>query len=169
MVRVVVVVVALLLLSGCEDGEPSAEATTGPAATDACGDVETFPIQGEGHLVGNQEPPVPYNSTPPTSGWHTSTDVPIMVMPVSDPLTEPEQVTVLERGGVVVTHGDLPDAQRERLAQLLSDQYSGQAALTAYDQLDDGSITLSAWGVLQRCDDVDPGAVETFIRHYTQR
>ena len=126
-------------------------------------------MQGEGHLVGNQKPPVRYNSTPPTSGWHTSTDVPVVVAPQADPLSEPEQVTVLELGGVVVSHGVLADDERATLEQLLADTFAGEAALTSYDKLGDGDVVLAAWGVLQRCDEVDTAAMEAFIDFYAQR
>lgn len=173
MVRVLLVVLAVVALPACRDDEPAPEAqptaSAGPPATAACEDVETFSIQGEGHLVGKQKPPIPYNSTPPTSGWHTSTDVPIVVTPESDPLTEPEQVTVLERGGVVVSHGELSDDDRTALEQLLSDKFAGQAALTSYDKLDDGEVALTSWGVLQRCEEVDAAAVEAFVNRYAQR
>lgn len=173
MVRRILVVLALVALSACRQDAPAPRpqpsASAGPSATEACGEVETFPVQGEGHLVGNQKPPIPYNSTPPTSGWHSSTDVPIIVTPESDPLSEPEQVTVLERGGVVVSHGKLPDADRTELEQLVSDKFAGQAALTSYDKLADGEVALTSWGVLQRCDELDTAAVEAFVSFYAQR
>lgn len=108
-----------------------------------------------------------YNSTPPTSGWHTSTDVATGV--ADDPLTEPEQVTVLEQGGVVITHNGLTKADREELERLVEGKHSAEAALTVYDKLDDGSVALTAWGVVQRCDAVDATAVDAFIATYAQR
>lgn len=171
--RALLLILTVVVLSACREDAPAPEArptaSAGPPATAACDEVETFPIQGEGHLVGNQKPPIPYNSTPPTSGWHTSTDVPIVVTPEPDPLSEPEQVTVLELGGVVVSHGALQDADRTALEQLLSDKFAGQAALTSYDKLDDGEVALTSWGVLQRCDEVDLAAVEAFVSFYAQR
>lgn len=168
-VRLVLAAPVVLALAACEEAPATAVASEGPTATAACGAVQTFPVQGEGHLVGNQEPPVPYNSTPPTSGWHASRDVPIVVTDEAQPLSEPEQVTVLELGGVVVAHGDLPDADRAALERLVTENYQGQAALTAYDRLDAGEVALTAWTVLQRCDAVDVGAVEGFVEFYAQR
>ncbi len=167
--RPLLVVAATVVLAACETGGPLPDASEGPTGTAACGAVETFPIQGEGHLVGSQTPPVPYNSKPPTSGWHSSTDVPIVTAPTEDPLTKPEQVTVLELGGVVVSHGAIPSEERATLERLVADDYGGQAALTAYDELGDGEVVMSAWGVLQRCSELDLAAVEAFIAHYAQR
>lgn len=165
----VAVVGVAAVLAACQPDKPVASASEGPTATTACDSVQTFPIQGEGHLVGGQKPPVAYNSTPPTSGWHSSSDVPIVVAPPGQPLTEPEQVTVLELGGVVVSHGDLPEAGRASLEELVSGRYAGRAALTEYDKLGGGEVALTSWGVAQRCDAVDLPAVEVFISHYAQR
>ena len=151
----------MLLLSGCSDTAPATEG--GGGGTAACGPVETIPVQGEGHLVGDQEPPVPYNSTPPTSGWHTSGDVAFEVFGPDQALTEPEQVTVLELGGVVVTYNGLEAADVDALAELVGGQFAGQAALTPYDQLAPGEVGLAAWGKLQICQAPDLDAVAAFI------
>lgn len=145
--------------------EPGA---TEPGATDACGPVETIPVQGEGHLVGDQDPPVPYNSTPPTSGWHTSGDVAFSVYGPDDALREPEQVTVLELGGVVVSYNGLPEAEVSRLADLVSGEHAGRAALTPYDQLGEGEVAMTAWGKVQVCDSVDPAAIAAFVDAYAE-
>lgn len=164
-----VVAVVAALLGACDRGAARPEASEGPGATANCSQVQTIPIQGEGHLVGDQEPPVPYNSTPPTSGWHTSTDVAIVARPDDDPLTEPEQVTVLELGGVVVSYNGIDEEQRGRLESLITAHHAGRAALTRYDKLDEGAVALSGWGKLQLCSAVDLDAVEAFIEAYAQR
>ena len=151
----------------CTPDSPSADASEEPGATADCGAVETIPIQGEGHLVGDQKPPVDYNSVPPTSGWHTSTDVMIVTPPDGEPLTEPEQVTVLERGGIVVAHNGLEGAEQQVLKDLLAEKYAGQAAATPYDRLAEGEVVMTAWGKLQRCTALDLAAVETFVAAYT--
>ena len=167
MPRLAVAVLISLLIAGCNDDAPPANATEPPAATANCSAAEIVPIQGQGHLVGDQEPPVPYNSTPPTSGWHTSTDVPTGI--AEEPLTEPEQVTVLEQGGIVITHNGLDREQREQLESLVSVEHAAVAALTLYDKIDSGEVVFTAWGALQRCTAVDPEAAQTFIETYAQR
>jgi hypothetical protein len=165
--RTVLTVLVLSLLSaGCSDPAPATDGDV--AATDSCSAAETIPIQGEGHLVGDQEPPVDYNSTPPTSGWHTSGDVEFAVYGEDEPLTEPEQVTVLELGGALITYGDLPAEDVAALAELVTAEYAGQAAMTPYDALEAGEVALTAWGKLQRCDGVDVDAVRAFVEAYAQ-
>jgi len=139
------------------------DASAAPAATARCGEVETFPIQGGGHLIGDREPPVPYNSTPPTSGWHSSAAVTIGVS--DDPLTEPQQVGILEVGGVVVTHGALDDASAAALRDQAA-RHPGRVATTPYAELAPGQVVLAGWGVVQRCDGVDPDAIDAFVEAY---
>jgi hypothetical protein len=158
--------VLCLLAAGCSDPAPATDDDV--AATDSCAAAETIPIQGEGHLVGDQEPPVEYNSTPPTSGWHTSGDVEFAVYGTDEPLTEPEQVTVLELGGALITHRDLTEEDVATLAGLVTGDYAGHAAMTPYDRLEAGEVALTAWGKLQRCDAVDVDAVAAFIEAYAQ-
>lgn len=134
-----------------------------PAATAQCEAAEVQTIQSGLHLIGDREPPVPYSSVPPTSGWHSSGPPPRGV--ASEPLTEPQQVAVLEAGGVVAAHGALPAGARSQLEQLAA-QHEGTLAVTAYDKLEDGQVVVTSWGVLQRCDGVDAGAIDTFVDAY---
>lgn len=165
---VAVALVVAVLMSGCNDEEPVAPAATDPPpATADCAAAETVAIQGQGHLVGDQEPPVPYNSTPPTSGWHASNDVPTGI--AEEPLGEPQQVTVLEQGGIVIAHNGLEREDREALEQLVTEKFPADAVLTRYDKIDSGTVALTAWGALQTCAAVDPGAIEAFIGAYAQR
>ena len=168
MVRALVVLALVGMLVACTDETPPAGVSEAPSATANCGPVETIPIQGEGHLVGDQEPPVPYNSTPPTSGWHTSVDVAIAVAPDGEPLTEPEQVTVLELGGVLASYNGLEPADQEELEGLAAEVHAGQLAVTPYSKLDPGQVALTAWGFLQQCDALDPAAIAAFVEAYAR-
>jgi hypothetical protein len=143
------------------DEEPAAEEPAAEAA--ACGPVEHPPEQGGQHLIGDQEPPVPYSSTPPTSGWHSSGAFEIAIQPPDDPLSEPRQVSVLEAHAVVVTYRDLEDEDRAALEALVREHYEGRAAVTPYDQLEPGQVGLTAWGTLQLCEGLDVEAVAAFI------
>lgn len=73
------------------------------------------------HLLGDRQPPVPYSSTPPTSGWHASGLTPIAV----HPLSEPQQVSVLEAGAVVVTYHELPDGELSTLTEAVEERHEG--------------------------------------------
>ena len=150
--------------AGLASGVVLALASCGQAggAEVACGPVERPQLQGGRHLIGDREPPVPYSSTPPTSGWHASGAPRFGVAGASDPLTEPEQVSVLEAGGVVVSYRDLPEADI-RLLETIAGGHPQRVAVTPYGALEPGQIALTAWGTVQRCDRVDVDAIAAFI------
>ena len=149
------------LLAGCTTGEPD---TGTPTATARCDEPELPPLQYGSHLLGDAEPPVPYSSSPPTSGWHASGAIPIAV----GALTDPQQVSVLESGAVVISHGPLPAGDRTTLEDLATGAYDGRIALTPYDDLQQDEVVLAGWGVLQRCDGLDVDAIETFVATYAE-
>ncbi|CAN5303285.1 hypothetical protein BH20ACT9_BH20ACT9_01400 [soil metagenome] len=140
-----------------------------PSPTGACGPVQRQPVQAFGHLVGDAEPPVAYSSIPPTSGWHASGVPRIAPRPPGRPLSEPEQVSVLEAGGVVVAHRGLAPADRRALHRFTVRRYPGRVAVTAYARLAPGRVAMTGWGVLQRCDALDLEAVAAFADAYADR
>lgn len=146
---------------------PTADAGDGTTtATVTCDPMARPPLQTGSHLIGDQAPPVQYSSTPPTSGWHSSGHVHVSVRGTRNPLTEPEQVSVLEVGGIVVTHGRLDPDDRRRLAQCVRNRYDGMVAVTPYRELSRGEVTFTSWGVLKRCDGVDLAALERFVDRF---
>ncbi len=126
----------------------------------SCGRTKTIPEQSGSHLVGDVKPPVPYNSTPPTSGWHSSGAVAITIS--RKPLSEPEQVSVLEAGGVVVSYRDLPGRDLARLRRVIRADYDGKVAVTPYAKLERGKVAVTAWAKLMLCDGVNIAAVRRF-------
>lgn len=148
-----------LLLVAC-GGSSTAQ---GPApATAACAVAEPQTLQGGGHLLGAGAPPVPYSSNPPTSGWHASGGGPATGA-YATALAEPDQVAVLERGGVVVvTDPGLPPTTAAVLAEL-SAELGGDVVVTPHVRTLPTPVTLTAWGVLQRCDVVGIDDVAAFV------
>lgn len=156
---------AVALLPGaCADEAPQPAPDT--AGSDGCGPVEEPPRQSGSHLLGDQQPPVPYSSTPPTSGWHASGAVETTVRPPEEPLTEPEQVSVLEAGGVVASYRDIAEEERLELEQHVRRHHEGTVAVTPYEQLERGQVAFTAWGTLQRCEGVDLAALDAFVAAY---
>ena len=166
MIRNAPALLAAVALIACN---PSMQSQSNPTAggTQSCEPVETFAIQAGQHLIGDQEPPVPYSSTPPTSGWHSSGSADVTIRRIDDPMTEPEQVSVLEIGAVVVTYNAMSPDQREQIADIVSGEFSRRVAVTSYDKLDPGQVAMTGWGVLQRCDGVDAEALRNFIVSYS--
>ena len=152
----------VLGLSGCSQVAPITGAEA-PVATDRCAAPEFPEVQAGLHLIGDRQPPVPYSSTPPTSGWHRSGVAGPGI--ATEPLSEPVQVGLLEAGLVVVTHGRLTDDEHAALAELAA-RFPAAVAVTPYTPLEPGAVAAAGWGVLQRCDGVDSAALETFVRFY---
>lgn len=117
-------------------------------------------------MIGAQDPPVPYSSTPPTSGWHAAGPPSIAVHGSEEPLPEPGQVSVLEAGAVVVTYRGLSGEDRSRLEAHVLDHHDGRVAVTPYDALDHGQVAFTAWGVVQRCSGLDLAALDGFVAEH---
>lgn len=175
------VLVVALVLSACSGGAVSGGASTPPEvpapvpsetvgeAEATCRPVRSIPEQGGSHLVGGAAPPVPYNSTPPTSGWHSSGAFTVGVQPRNDPLSEPEHVSVLEAGGAVISYRAIGRRSTSRIERLVRRSYAGQVAVTPYNKLRRGEVALTFWGTLQRCDGVDVAAIRRFVKQRVER
>ncbi|WP_108665742.1 DUF3105 domain-containing protein [Euzebya rosea] len=155
----IVVCIAMVLLAACST--PEAQDRT-PSATAACAEPEFPQLQFGSHLLGDTPPPLPYSSTPPTSGWHASGAIPITIATLS----EPQQVSVLEVGAVVVSHDGLSGPDQTALEQHVTDRYSTRVAVTPYPALGQKAVVFAAWGVMQRCDALDLAALDTFVDVY---
>ena len=143
----------LVVLASCSSG--------GNALAGAdCEPAEHPQLQEGSHLIGDAEPPVPYSSSPPTSGWHAS-GRPLDPGTYVEEVSGPEQVQVLEQGGVVVAHDpSLPTDQLDRIQRLPSD-VEGHIVVTPYHDAP-APVALTAWGVLQHCQDVTAEQVAAF-------
>ena len=158
--RRVLAVCALAILTGCA-GEGDAAVTAG------CRPVERLPDSGHNHLAADADPPVPYSTTPPTSGWHyRGADRLEEVLGVhEEALEEPEHVSALAIGGVVVSHRGLDPATRDEL-EALAGGLDRPVAVTPYAALDDGEVVLTAWATRQVCDGFDAVDVTAFIEEH---
>ncbi|MFT5222672.1 MAG: hypothetical protein ACI867_000977 [Glaciecola sp.] len=153
-------VLVATIASACGAGQ-----TTAPdgaiAEGEICGALQRPPLQSGSHLIGDTEPPVPYSSNPPSSGWHTSGAIELGVVP--SPLTGPQVVSALEAGNVVVAYDpDLVDAQDlARLQELAMTSLDGRITVTAWAPMR-STIALVGWGALQRCNSLDETVVAAF-------
>lgn len=145
----------VVLAGGCAGG-----------AAAACGPVEHPELQGGGHLIGDAEPPVPYSSTPGTSGFHAAGAPPTGVF--DDPLTEPQIVLSLEVGQAVAAYDPqrLSDGDVTRLEELATGPLADRLTVTPFEGDMGAAVTLNAWGTRQPCSSVDPDAVGTFVDEF---
>ena len=144
-------------LAGCTDSGTSDPPD--PLAAADCDPVERPQLQEGSHLLGDQEPPVPYTSSPPTSGWHTS-GRPLDPGTYLEEVSGPQQVRVLEQGGIVLAHDPSLPPDRIDDLQRLPSEVDGLVVTPWADA--EAPVTLTAWGVLQRCGSVTAADVAAF-------
>ena len=131
--------------------------------------------QGNYHLAEMDEPHVPYNSSPPTSGPHMAWLTPGDIYDVQVP--DEVQVHNLEDGHVNVQY-DCPDGCDELVSQLAEivteylEQPDGRVLMGPYEGIADPvtnqrrRIALTAWTHIDTFDDFDEERVRTFIDAY---
>jgi Protein of unknown function (DUF3105) len=123
-----------------------------------------FADQGNLHIQTENEPHVPYNSDPPTSGPHLPYVAPWGVHNV--PIVRELQVHNLEDGGVVIQY-NCPNGCADLVTQLeaIVKGYDRQVLLAPYPGMKT-RIALTAWTRLDAFDDYDEGRIVRFIRTY---
>jgi hypothetical protein len=123
-----------------------------------------MPDLGNLHIQSANEPHVPYNSDPPTSGPHLPYLAPWGVH--TAPVPKELQVHNLEDGGVVVQYS-CPAGCPELVAKLteLVKQYDKQVLLAPYPGLRQ-RIALTAWTRIETFDEFDQARIQRFIRTY---
>ncbi len=112
------------------------------------------------------QPHPPYNTTPPTSGWHYATTARWGVH--SNPIPDELQVHNLEHGGIMVQYScaDCPElvAQLEGVVK----RYRSKVILAPYPDMP-ARIALTAWGSIAELEDFDEGAIVRFIETYRNK
>ncbi len=159
--RIATVVAASLLLAAC-GSDPVPGPDTAPSATASCAVGELPRVQEGSHLLGDTAPPVPYSSTPASSGWHTSGRLPVQVW--DRPLDDPDVVNLLEGGAVVALHDDRLSTVDLATLEILADGiHAGRLAAAPYDGALTDPLVLVGWGVLQGCSALDEDALAAFV------
>jgi len=177
-VLVVVLGVALGIRSGTLSWPASsAQAVSGPAAVatstalqaaqcqpDVIPGAIVCPEQPRSHLTPGDTRHPPYNSNPPTSGWHWEAHVPTRPV-VTQP--QPDEVLVheMEHGAVLLQYrcNNCPEIQ-QRLADLAR-KYP-QSTIAVYNPRLPAPIVVTAWRRLMPLEQVDEQRIEQFIQAY---
>jgi hypothetical protein len=127
--------------------------------------VQTLPIQGRVHIQRGQPHP-PYNSNPPTSGWHFADAVAPWGI-AGEPVADEVQIHNLEHGGIVIQY-DCPSGCPETVSSLegIVRSFPSKVLLAPRPGMNAGHpIAVTAWGRLAYLDSVD----EAFIRRFVAR
>jgi hypothetical protein len=112
--------------------------------------------------VGADAQPV-YNSNPPTSGDHATSEAPWGIS--SSPLPDISLVHNLEHGGIVLHYRpDLDETQRQQLEGVAGEllQRNRKVVLAPRPENED-PITATAWGRILRLQTVDADAIRGFF------
>lgn len=126
---------------------------------------ERIPGQGASHIrLGSPHPP--YNSNPPTSGWHTP-----QAMPWGTSRTEaPDELLLhnLEHGGVWISYKDPHDAALVEKLGALASRLPSKVLVTPKPQ-NDNAIAVAAWERLLKVDAYDERRIVEFINAFRNR
>jgi len=174
--RLVRAAVGLAIVAAACGGEPATPPTASEPGTTAtptvvpatCAEIEHPVEQGGGHLVEDATPPVPYSSTPGTSGWHAGGAVRQGVFTEADALLESQIVAVLEVGGVVAAYDpdELDDVSLTELVRLAEDEYAGDLTVTPFDGDMGAPLVLNAWATRRPCTGLVAADLAAFIEEY---
>ena len=166
-VAVIVALAAVIGLVAFFSGRDS----SGVSSKTPSGSGQAFPDQGTRRLAPGQRPPVPYNSSPPTSGPHVSAPVTRDGMTVTDD----QLLTALEAGNVVLLYGTATEPPALRaLATDLGGAFdpslarAGQAVILARRPGTSGVVAV-AWRHLLRASSARDPALRTFADDWLGR
>lgn len=126
----------------------------------------SYNIQGRDHVAEGASHP-PYNSNPPSSGWHYGS--PTRGGFYSEPVPDEQVIHNLEHGDIWITyHPDISDAAKDELAS-----FGGRYVIVSPREASDGDISLVAWGRVDTFDIengvIDETRIRDFIRRYDNR
>ena len=121
---------------------------------------QTFENQGQEHIAeGSTEHP-PYNSNPPTSGWHWPVSAAWGVYPGGQP--DERLIHNLEHGGIWISYK--PGMVDQDVINLLNDFANRYSKIIVEPrEKNDAAISLAAWNHLQNLDQFDETAILRFI------
>ena len=126
---------------------------------------EDYPSLGQVHIAVGQTHP-PYNSNPPTSGWHYPTPADWGIY--HEVLPDEELIHNLEHGGIWLSYRDENDTQTIQRLDALVGSFPDHVILTARPA-NDRPIAVAAWGHLLKLDGVDENAISDFISRYIRK
>jgi len=124
----------------------------------------SMPDLGNRHIKMPDEPHVPYNSEPPTSGPHLPYIAPWGIH--TEPIIKELQVHNLEDGGVMVQY-NCPSGCADLVAQLRAvvQGFPDHVVLAPYPGMRT-RIALTAWTRIDAFDEFDASRISRFIKTY---
>ncbi len=121
-----------------------------------------YPDQGREHILPGAFHP-PYNSNPPTSGWHFPQ--PASWGYYNAELPDELLVHNLEHGGIWLSYQRADDAEVVNQLVALTQRYPSKVIVTLRPK-NDSRLVVAAWTHLMRLDHYDQSAIVNFIRRF---
>lgn len=124
-----------------------------------------YPNQGAEHITRGAPHP-PYNSNPPTSGWHDPSPAPWGFYPNEIP----DEILVhnLEHGGIWISYREANDQEVADKLFELSKRFPRKVIITLRRK-NDSRIAVAAWTRLLKLDRYDERAIINFIKAHRNR
>lgn len=117
-----------------------------------------YEIQPAEHIQPGDDHP-PYNSNPPTSGWHYPQQADWGFY--TEELPDERVVHNLEHGGILISYTNAGDGTRSQL-QDLAEQYP-QSVIVTKRSANDAPIAVASWGQLMELQSFDRTRIVEFI------
>ena len=146
----------VVILNGAANQPPTVNLAAVP-------DTSTeYPIQSRDHIdVGSTHPP--YNSNPPTGGWHYAN--PANIGFYTSQLADEQLVHNLEHGQIWISYRDANDQEAiDALRQVQASQPG--AVIVTYRPEDPARIAVASWGRLLLLDQPDTDQINAYIARY---
>jgi len=154
-----IVFLAVLVLGSIFNAPPGLDLAAIPDSS------QSFPIQSRDHIEpGAQHPP--YNSDPPTGGWHYALAARTGVY--TGALPDEQVVHNLEHGHIWLSYRDAGDEEALAVLRDLQRLYPDYVIVTHRPQ-NDTRIAAAAWGRLLALNEPDAGQLHAFIVRYRER
>lgn len=118
-----------------------------------------IPILGAEHIDQGSKNHPPYNSNPPTSGWHWPQPAPWGAY--DTPLDDEQAIHNLEHGGIWISYKPAVDADTVTKLKDFARRY--RKIIVSPRDANDANIALVSWGRLQNLDQYDETAILKFI------
>lgn len=145
----------------------SAATVAGPAVPSGQSrpEIVSAPDQGRDH-VGPGQPHPPYNSNPPTSGWHYGTTAPWGFHNTA----LPDELIIhnLEHGGIWISYKDENDSEVVDALVALARQFPRKVIMT-HRSANDTRLAVAAWGRLMKLERFDRDAIVDFINRFKNK
>ena len=121
-------------------------------------------IQGQQHVTGT----VQYDSTPPVSGSHAASPVPLCGT-YGDQIPNEQFVHTLEHGtiGILYDPEEVKVSDVRRIEEIVAG-YDSHVLSMPYSTMET-PIAVTSWGEMMRLDSLDAGAVREYIDTFRQK